>query len=381
MGRISLSAKAAAEALAPDADAVDRLLGPVRRIAVFRALNLGDMICATPALRALRQRFPLAFITLVGLPWAAAWARRLSTVDRFVAFPGYPGLPERRPDTTAWRGFVASMRLRAFDLMVQLHGSGGITNPMLATLGARHLMAFHDPSETSAGDSAITLGRIWPCKGTETERLLQLIDVFGVHPDTRERIGRMTLEFPLRPGDRAEAQALLRTAMRGSCSSRRHVCVHAGAQLPSRRWPVQRFAQVADALAATGHTVVLTGVAAEAELAATLQATMRRPCINLVGQTSLWSLGALIESASLLVSNDTGVSHVAAALGTPSVVVSCGAEVPRWAPSNIARHKVLWADAPCRPCAAPVCPYGHVCANAVDAGSVTHTALSLLAAR
>ncbi|HEX5497698.1 MAG TPA: hypothetical protein VFX03_00665, partial [Thermomicrobiales bacterium] len=63
-----------------------------RRIAVFRALALGDLLCATAALRALRGRFPCAEIALIGLPWSAALAERLDTIDRVIPFPGWPGI-------------------------------------------------------------------------------------------------------------------------------------------------------------------------------------------------------------------------------------------------------------------------------------------------
>ena len=136
-----------------------------------------------------------------------------------------------------------------------------------------------------------------------------------------------------------------------------YVVLHPGAQLPSRRWAPARFARVADALAEQGYTVVLTGTAGEAPLAQAVKAAMRHRPLDLVGRTTLWTFAALVEQARLVVCNDTGASHVAAALATPSVVVSSGSDVSRWAPADFRTHRVLWADRECRPCAHPVCPH------------------------
>ena len=87
-------------------------------------------------------------------------------------------------------------------------------------------------------------------------------------------------------------------------------------------------------------------------------------------QRGMLALGAVIGDASALLCNDTGVSHIAAALGTPSVVVSCGGDARRWAPARRERHRVLAAPAACRPCTYDVCPNGHVCAEAIGVDAV-----------
>ena len=331
--------------------------GERTHIAVFRALRLGDMLCATPALRALRTAFPHADIALVGLPSTRDLAWRLTSIDRFIEFPGYPGLADPA-DLSALPDFLRSMQREQFELVLQLHDSGRIGNPLIASFGARHVAGFVEPDGYCAEPA---LHAPWPTGGHEIERLLGLMDHLGI-----ARSGS-TLEFPLQEDDRIELAALWPEAYSG----RPYVVVHAGARLASRRWPVERFARVAERLAWQGCALVLSGSAAEAGLVAQLQAAMRAPAVNLAGRTTLWTLGALIERAHLLLCNDdAGVSHIAAALGTRSIIVSCGAEVARWAPLDAQRHTVLWQPMPCRPCSFAQCPYDHGCATAISADRV-----------
>ena len=144
-------------------------------IVLFRALQLGDMLCAIPAFRAVRVAFPESRITLAGLPWAHALVTRfMHYLDDFVAFPGVPQLPEQPEDVAALPGFFADVRARHYDLAVQVHGSGAQTNAIVAAFGAKRTAGFHPQGEPApaAGDFFP-----YPDQGHEIRRLLRLLEV------------------------------------------------------------------------------------------------------------------------------------------------------------------------------------------------------------
>jgi ADP-heptose:LPS heptosyltransferase len=304
-----------------------------QRVLLLRALKLGDLLCAVPALRALRAALPQAEIVLVGLPWAREFVARFGRyLDGFREFPGWPGLPERTPDLHAVPAFLAAVRAERFDLAVQMHGSGSVVNEVVALFGTRHCAGFFEPGSWCPEPGQFLP---WPEQGLELRRLLRLVEFLGA-PARGEH-----LEFPLTDDDFEELAALpgARTLAPGE-----YVCVHPGASVAERRWPAAHFAAVARQLARRGWRVVLTGSAGEAALTAEVARAAGAAALDLAGRTGLGSLGALVAGARLLVCNDTGVSHVAAGLRTPSVVLSTGDNPRRWAPPDAVRHRVLPGD-------------------------------------
>lgn len=349
-----------------DASIATPSLANSQRIAVFRALQLGDMLCAVPALRALRAAAPKAAITLIGLPWAAEFTQRFRHyIDDFVAFPGAPGLPERSASADALDAFFRDMQSRRFDLALQLHGDGRLTNAIVRGMGAHRMAGFYTADKAIAGAHFV----LYPQRETEVRRLLRLIEALGA-PTRGE-----ALEFPINGSDWKEL-ARLRVAY--GLRPGEYVCIHPGARQTSRRWLPERFAAVADALAMQGLRVVLTGTDEEQLVTQAVARSMHAGVIDLCGQTSLGVAAALYAGARLVVCNDTGVSHLAAALCVPSVVIYTGSDPARWAPAPAERHRAVHAPVSCRPCDHATCPIGHHCAIGVTAEQVSAVAVEAM---
>ena len=205
----------------------------VQKIIIFRALQLGDLLCSIPAIRALRQAYPQASVTLAGLPWAKAFVERFSGYfDAFIPFPGYPGLPEQAVQPAAFTSFLAEVQAEKFDLALQMQGNGTLVNPMIELFGARYTAGFcvsHDYCPNKE------LFLEYPNHGHEIERHIRLMNHLGI-----EEQG-LQLEFPLSGKDYEEFAELNLPV-----DPMHYVCIHPGSRGSWRQWPPKYCAELAD---------------------------------------------------------------------------------------------------------------------------------------
>lgn len=299
----------------------------IKKIAILRALQLGDLLCVVPAFRALRHAYPAAEITLLGLPWAASFVQRFSMyIDNFIHFPGYPGLPEQPFDTNQWAAFERLMKQKGFDLVLQMQGKGTIVNDMLKGLSIPLVAGFHCHECYRDANFFVE----YPEGISEIERHLALMKHLEIP------LCGTDLEFPIYSTDVIEWEEKVLPVL-----PEKYVCVHAGSRGEWRQWPTPYFAIVADYCADNGYEVVITGTKEEAPITQQVIYFMKNPVIDMTGKTSLGTIGLLIKHASMLISNCTGVSHIAAATKTPSVVISMDGEPERWGPLDKQIHKVI----------------------------------------
>ena len=333
-----------------------------RKVALLRASRIGDFLCATPAIRALRAALPDAEITMITLPMLRDLVERSPHLDRFVAFPGFPGVAEQFFDASRATVFFAAMQAERFDLAIQMQGSGVYSNPLALLLGARATAGFIRPGDAPGLlDAALPI----PSDGLETRRVLALTSFLGAGSQ-----GEAT-EFPLWPADHAGADMLLRDAPRPLLG------LHAGARDRARRWPAERFAEAGAALHGRHKgTLVLVGDEETAPVSAWIAQQLRDdgvPCLDLTAQTTLPTLGAVIARLALLITTDSGPAHIAYALGAPSVTIFGGASPDAYGPPPGGAHLLALHPVPCRPrdgLTCPTCAHDYACLDGVTLAHV-----------
>ncbi|MFD6565884.1 glycosyltransferase family 9 protein [Micromonospora profundi] len=272
-------------------------------ILVLRALGVGDLVTAVPALRALRAAYPGRELALAAPAALAPLVDLVGGVDRLADTSGLDG--------PAWPGPPPG-------IAVNLHGRGPQSHRLLAAAGPARLLAFAN------ADAGFTDGPRWVDDEHEVDRWCRLLSWYGIPADRTD----LALRRPAPTGLPAGATVL-----------------HPGSNVPAKRWPAERFAALARALTDRGHRVLLTGSVDERALAARVaDEAGLPPDAVLAGRTDLGALAALVAAARLVVSGDTGVAHLATGYGTPSVVLFGPVPPARWGPPpERPRHRVLWA--------------------------------------
>ena len=265
---------------------------------VLRALALGDVVVAVPALRALSRGFPEHRLVLATSGWLAPVVDLIGGVDALLPASGL-ATPLPAP-------------VGGVDVAVNLHGRGPESHALLDRLGPRRRIGFAAPGWD---------GPAWRDDGHERVRWAGLVAAYGIPADPDD----VGLARPDRPSPAPGA-----------------VVLHVGAGYGSRAWPAERFAAVGRALAGQGHRVVLSGGDGERDRALAVALAAGLPTDDvLAGRTSLPELAALVADAAVLVTVDTGAAHLASAYGTPSVVLFGPAPVARWGPPAAGPHVVL----------------------------------------
>jgi heptosyltransferase-2 len=326
---------------------------------LIRSTNwIGDAVMTTPAVRAIREGFPNAHISLLAKPWVAPVFENSEHVDRLLIYDG-----EGRH-----KGFFGKFRLARdlgkyqFDAVILLQNAfeaafisflAGIPLRIGYSRDARRLLLTH----------AV------PCTNEiktkhQTEYYLNILREIGIVIDNRD------LYLNLNQRDRFRAEKIL--LKQHLSSDERIIGINPGATYgPAKQWPVDRYARLAERIQAFSKArVIIFGGPGDKRLGRNISGKMRHQPVDLSGETSLGEAMALIERCELFITNDSGLMHVAAALNVPLVAVFGSTNPVATGPLG-PNSKVVQAAVPCSPCLSSECPEGHLkCMDQIDVDRV-----------
>jgi ADP-heptose:LPS heptosyltransferase len=394
---------------------IDERWRTVRRVLAVRLDNLGDVLVTTPAIHAIKQSLPMlargvsgANLTLLASSVGAQAGRLNPDIDEVIVYEApwmdpWHRLPQ---DADREQRMIATIKEREFDgaiIFTSFRQSAlpaaylcylaGIPLRVAASIdgpGSLLTTRHKHPERMWPGGPLPDPGDVTPGSGSraergmmhEVERGLDLVGAIG--------LGTSDLDLVLAVPDdaRADAATFLSAQQLPLHRGSRHrplIVVHPGCSMPARTYPWEMYAEVVDLLVERlDATVLLTGTEDEHALVARiydrLDAAARTSVLSVAGMLPFPAFCALVEAADLVITNNTGPMHVAAAVKTPVVALFALTNPPeQWGPWRVP-HRQLYHDVPCRICYSRICPYGHECLRLVTPRSVVDAAAELLVA-
>ena len=345
-----------------------------KNLLCIRLDTIGDVLMTTPALRSLKESLPNRRLTLLTSSAGSVIASLIPELDSTIVYDA-PWLKATAPRADSRPEFEMIDYLRSFQfdaaVIFTVYSQNPLPSAFLCYVADIPLRLAH------CHENPYQLLTHWvkdpePDAGIrhEVQRQLDLVAEIKCQTDNEH------LSLQVREADRASVRSRLNSLPLNV--DRPWVIIHPGATAASRRYPPEGFAGVADQLSLLGYQVVFTGSEWEAELVDHIRSLMNSSAHSLACCLSLGELAALIAIAPILISNNTGPVHIAAAVGTP-VVDLYALTNPQHTPWQVP-HRLLFHDVPCKYCYKSVCPEGHHnCLRQVSPGAIVTATCELLA--
>jgi len=325
---------------------------------------VGDMVMAQSLFITLRQQHPNACIDVLAPDWSVPLLARMPQVHEAITVPvghGELGLGQR------WR-LGRTLRARRYDRAIVIPRSmKAALIPFFA--GARIRTGYR---------GEMRYGLLNDIRPLDKSLLTQTVQRYVALGQPVSAALPPAIPAPRLSVDKARQQALIEQL--GLSLARPAIGFMTGAEYgPAKQWPLDKYAQLAGQLGAAGYQVWLFGSHKDREAAARIAQQGGEAVHNLCGRTELVDAVDLIAACKAVVSNDSGLMHVAAAVGTPLVAIY-GSSTPDYTPPLTERCEVIYLGLDCSPCFERVCPLGHTrCLNQIDAGQVMTALEHLLA--
>jgi ADP-heptose:LPS heptosyltransferase len=344
-----------------------------QRVCIYRIGNIGDTACAIPAMHAIRRAYPGAHLTLLTSPGktGSVGARELldgvSWIDEIVVY--------HAEDIATSRGRLAllnDLRARQFDVWIELPAVAASLATQFRNLavaraagvrwgfGWRYEPRFAAQAQSQAGD--------FP---DEVDRLLALVRKAGFAGSGDD--------FPLELSDSTKRTITDLLDHARVTAAELTIAFAPGAKLEPNRWPLERFIEVGKSLAPRGCRIVVLGGASETPMCERIAGAIGHNAASLAGKTTVRESCEVLTRCAMLICNDSGVQHLAAAVGTPCVSLFTRREFPGiWWPHG-PQHQVLMKNVECHTCFLDVCPHDNKCIKAIGVDEVIAAAGRVLA--
>jgi heptosyltransferase-2 len=327
---------------------------------------VGDMVMAQSLVAALKQRAPDDAVDILAPPYTAALGSRMPGVRETIRVDTAHGRFDLMKRVRAGR----ALRDRGYELAVVLPGSfKSAIAPLMAGIPRRRGYV-----------GEWRYGLLNDARRLDTKQLKRTVDRFVALAAGRgEQLPVVTPPALIHDADRSRGVA----AKFGLADARPAIALCPGAEYgPAKQWPAPHFAALVDRLTDAGYATWIFGSPKEAPLGETIAklARARNPAaapVNLAGRTSLVEAIDLLSLAAAVATNDSGLMHVAAALGRPLVALY-GSTTPDMTPPLGDKVTIIERTLPCRPCFQRTCPLGHLdCLNLIPAAEVADAVLKL----
>ena len=335
---------------------------------LIRSTNwIGDAVMTLPAVAAVRNSFPEARITILAKPWVAELFELCPDIDEIMLFHS-PGIHDGL--SGKWR-IAREIRKKQFDAAILLQNA--IEAAIIAFLAGIPVRAGYN----SDGRGLLLTHSVRRTKAIrevhQTDYYLEMVKALGCRPAGREAL------LTLGKDEERPVDALL--ARYGLRDNPLLVGMAPGATYgPAKKWFPERFSSVADRLV-DGYSaqIILFGSSEDNDTAATVQARAKYPMHDLTGKTGLREAMALMARCRLFISNDSGLMHVAAALGVPTVAIFGSTNPAATSPPG-RNNIIIYKDVACSPCLKPDCPTDFRCMDLIGVDDVYEAAVRMLGA-
>ncbi|MCX7816204.1 MAG: lipopolysaccharide heptosyltransferase II [Syntrophales bacterium] len=335
----------------------------VKRILIRGTNWIGDAVMTIPAIRAIRKAYPEAYIGVLAKPWVADVYQLLPEVDETVYFYD-PGIHQ---------GAIGKIRLarelrkKEFDIAILLQNA--MEAAIITSLAGIKIRAGYNTDLRGFLLTHSVLLRKELKHVHQTLYYLEMVKALGCQNNETE--------VKLEP-DEDVKRRIVELIDRYDLKNKKIVGIAPGATYgPAKIWPLERFAKVADLIKERGNTTVLLfGSKNDRRITSMVKSICRHETIDLGGRTSLREAFALISCCNLFISNDSGLMHLAAAFGVPTVAIF-GSTNPKTTSPLGPKTKVIYKNVPCSPCLRKKCPTDFRCMLLITPEEVFESAKEL----